>query len=555
MLRPVALALAALVLAPLLAACDSGFGGSPNDNRPPDTELSVRSTDLTETLGDRRLVSTIELAWSGTDPDGVVTAFDVRAYVVDAGLPVPGADEGWTRTSRRDSTILLPIPEGRRTADVAVQVRAVDNDGGIDETPAETVFPIINSDPTFRLTAAEAPPDTTWPVLSFAFTADDPDGVANLAGVEVALNDTLGGWTRLPADVTFVTLVAADPTATGTVDARVLAGRSAQATALTLPGLRLDADNVVFLRSVDAAGAVSRVATYPGEDGTLFVRRTTSAVLLVNDLRSSTANVDTRPLGVMRAALAQSGVGSYDTWDLSQTPLVASAPQTSEALPVTADPTLRLTFALWSRIAWVSNAVTNSAVGNNLPLAAPVLGGFFDRGGRMLVQTPITAPLSGDEGQTNPAIDLLPMGGLVSFAPTSSEPRTVRTLRANAGTAVTPAGTMPGTGTPLPALATTALVTTALPYTVGPDDVVLYTMPFTAFYTNNTNGPWTGSTVVASASSDGRVALFALPLFSGAGALFGPATPGGPGVTDALATILDGLDFSSAARRPLAFRR
>lgn len=549
--------LTALALAPLLAACDSGFGGSPFDNRAPETELSVRSVDLREDLGDRRLVSTIELAWSGVDADGVVAAYDVRAYVVDAGLPLPGAEEGWTRTTRRDSTILLPIPEGRRTADVAVEVRAVDNDGGVDETPARTVFPIINSDPTFRLTAAEAPPDTTWPVLSFAFTADDPDGTANLAGVEVALNDTLSGWTRLPADLTFVTLVAADPTATGTVDARVLAGRTAQATALTLPGLRMDADNRVFFRAVDAAGAASRATTFPDEDGVLFVRRTTSPVLLVNDLRSSTTNVDTRPLDVMRAALAQSGTASYDTWDLSQTPLVASAPQVSEALPVTADPTLRLTFALWSRIAWVSNAVTNSAVGNNLPLAAPVLGAFFDRGGRMLVQTPITAPLSGDEGQTNPAIDLLPMNSLVSFLPTPSEPRSVRTLRANAGTVVSPASPMPGTSTPLPPLAATALVTTALPYTVGPDDVVLYTMPFTAFYTNNTSGPWGGSTVVASASSDGRVALFALPLFSGAGALFGPATPGGPGVADALAAILDGLDFSSAARsaRPVAFRR
>lgn len=553
-LRPFALATLAALALGLGAGCDSGFGGTPADNQAPETELSVRSVDLREDLGDRRLVSTVVLAWSGVDPDGVIAAFDVRATLVDDGLPLPGPEEGWTRTARRDSTILLPIPEGRRTADVAVEVRAVDNDGGVDPTPARTVFPIVNSDPTFRLTAAEAPPDSTWPVLSFAFAAFDPDGAANLAGVEIALNDTLGGWTRLPPDASFVTLVAEDPAGTGTTGARVFLGRGFQNASQTLPGLRLDAANTVYLRAVDAAGATSRTVTYPDPDGTraLFVRRVTSPVLLVNDLRTGAGTPDLRPLDVAREALARHGTTGYDTWDLSGTPLLASAPRTSEALPVTADPTLRRTLALWSRIYWVSNAVTNSSNGNNLPLAATVISTFFDGGGRLLVQTPVTLPLSGDEGQANAAIDILPMSGLVSFA------GGVRTLRAPTGTAVTPAGPVPGTGQSLPPLAATGLITTALPYTIGPDDVALYRMPFTAFFTNGTSSPWTGSEVVASIGSDGRVGLFALPLFSGAGALFGPASAGGPGAADALATMLDGLDFPTGGRLParrLASRR
>ena len=68
MIRPSAVL---LLLALGLAACDAGFDGSASDNRLPETELSVRSTDLREDLGARRLISTVDVAWSGTDPDGV----------------------------------------------------------------------------------------------------------------------------------------------------------------------------------------------------------------------------------------------------------------------------------------------------------------------------------------------------------------------------------------------------------------------------------------------------------------------------------------------------
>lgn len=540
---PFCLALGALALG-VVAGCDSGFGGDPSANVAPDTELSVRSADLREDLGNRRLLSTVVLAWSGVDPDGVVVGYDVRAYSVDAGTPVPGPEEGWTRTARRDSTILLPIPLGQRTGDVAVEVRAVDNDGAIDASPARTVFPIVNSNPAFRLTAAEAPPDSTWPVVSFAFTARDPDGAANLAGVEVALNDTTAGFARVPADATFLTLVATDPGA-AVSDARLYVGRGFQNTGVTLPGLRLDADNTIYLRAVDAAGATSPLVAYPDADagGVLYVRRVTSPVLLVNDLRVGAGATDLRPLGVARQALALHGTASVDTWDLSATPLVVSSPRTSEALPRTADPTLRQTLALWQRIYWVSNAVTNSPNGNNLPFAATVMTRFFEGGGKMLVQTPITLPLSGDEGQANAAIDVLPMQALVSFA------GGVRTLRALSGSAVTPANPVPNTGgQTLPPLVASTLITTALPYVIGPDDVPLYRLPFRAFFTDGSQADWTGSQVVASIRSDGRVGLFALPLFNNSGALFAPATPGGPGPAEALAVMLDGLTFPTTPR-------
>lgn len=520
----------AATLAAGLVACDAGFDGSPTGNAAPDTELSVRSTDLTESLDGRRLVSTVQLAWSGTDADGVVTAFEVRAYQRGAA---PAPEAGWARTVRRDSTILLPIPLGQDTANVAVEVRAVDNDGAVDETPARTVFPIRNSDPALSLSRTEVPPDTTWPVLSFAFAASDPDGELNLAGVEMALNDTTATTARLPADATFATLVADDPSAT-TTDARVFIGRGFSSSELRLPGLALDAENTVYVRAVDQAGATSDWRAYPDrddDDASLFVRRVTSPVLLVNDYRSQNGptTIGQATVQVARDALAQQGTTDYQEWDLSQTIQVPASPRFSDALPATAEPTLRRTLALWNRIVWVSNSATTAATGYNLPKAAGVLDLFFDQGGRMLVYVPITLPQGADGGASNAAIDVLPLRDLVTY------PDGARAFTAQSGTPVQAAASVPGTSRTLPPLrAARFLYNAVLPYAVGPDDVSLYEMDFTL----DTGAPWAGARTLASIRLDRRVALFTLP----SNGSFEPAGSGG-GIPEALSVLLDALDF------------
>ena len=545
MLRSAFFALLVVASGAGLVACDAGFEGSLSDNAAPETELSVRSADLREDLDGRRLVSTVEVAWSGTDSDGIVLAYDVRAYAIGDGLVTPGPEEGWGRTGRRDSTLLLPIPLGQDQADVAVEVRAVDDDGSVDPSPARTVFPILNSDPTFRLLAAEAPPDSTWPVISFAFAAADRDGEANLAAIEVSLNAPEGPFTRIAPEATFLTLVAENPGATGTTGAQLYVGRGFSNTGVVLPGLALDNDNVLYLRSVDQAGATSETVRYPGLDSdgqplaTFYVRRVTSRVLLVNDFRAAG---DAEVLAVAREALAINGTAAFDTWDLSATPQSAAAPAFSAALPSTPDPTLRQTLGLWDRIYWISNAVTNRVSGNNFPRAAGALDLFFNGGGRLLVHTPITLPQSEDDAEGNPAVDVLPLGGLVNL--TEFNPG-VRALRASTGTAVRPGVEVPGTGRMLPPLQTTRLLTSALPYETRPDDLVLYRL---SFYENNSpSDVWQGSEVVASIRADRRVALFALPLFAGPNPLFEPAPSGTEGVADALAVLLDGLDFPATS--------
>ena len=498
-----------LLLAAALAACDSSITGEAGANQPPETELAVRVTDLRETLGDGTLTSTVEVNWAGTDVDGFVASYEVRFYD-EARLGQIGAEAEWTATTRRDTTALFPIPPGQDRAAVVFEVRAIDNEGAKDPTPAQTIYPIRNSPPTFRIIAAEAPPDTTWPAFSFSWLASDPDSDADLAGIEIALNDTLN-FTRLPADVTFATFIAEDPRATGSTAAQVFLGRGFQATELSVPGLRLDAENVVYLRSVDRTDTTSVRLRYPAEETeSFFVKRVTSDILLVNDYRSSTNAVI---LPVHRAILDAYGA-AYDEWYLAEPFQTGSTIVTaySENFPANAEPTLRETLRFWSHIYWVSTNATNRSLGNNLPLAANVIDPFLDDGGRMFVNVATRLPSSPEDNLGNGALALLPIGGLVDFA-NFPDFNPQFGLSINSGAAITPQNPLPG-GVDLPPLQAARFIGGTFGYPVDAGAIPLYTAEYTAQQTSGSVVPWPGPSTVASIRSDGRVALFALPLLT-----------------------------------------
>lgn len=519
-----------------LAGCDGGVSGDPAGNLPPDTELAVRDTSLVGNVeDDDRFTSTVFVAWSGTDPDGFVVAFDLRYY--DAGA-APGPEDGWARTTRRDSLVLLPIPPESEVANVVFEVRAVDDEGAVDPTPARTVFPIRNSPPTLRLSGTLVPADTTWPVVSFGWTASDPDGPESLLGIEIALNDTTE-FVMLPPEVDFVTLVAQSPQVAGETDAEIFYGTNFIPSGLIVSGLRIGEENVLWARAVDQTETGSPMARFPAEeDASWYVRRQTSDVLLVNDYRRAE---NTRVMPFHRATLADYG-GAFDEWDLSRPFSTGNNPviATSDALPAAAAPTLRRTLALWRYIYWVSDQTTDRVQGYNFPVAASVIDLFFEGGGRIFVQVPVKLPVDPEENQNNPAINILPLGGLITIP----DSLVFNNLRIDSGSEVVPVQPVPGTGQALPRLRTTQLVTGTLPYIPG-ESVSLYEADYYATRTGGGRVDWTGPETVASMSSDRRIALFALPLLS---AISGnPLLQGADGDPDAprraIHLILEGLTF------------
>ncbi len=531
------------VLILVLAACDAGLDGDPLANQPPTTELSIADSSLVDNLGEgRRLASTVALSWTGTDPDGYVSGFELRIVGPD------GPVSDWSFTTSTDTLLLLPIPRGASTANVGVEVRAVDNENLADPSPASTIYPVRNSPPTASVDAFELPPDTTFDVFSFGFIAGDPEGDGNLARIEIALNDSTNPI-ALPPDTRYVTLLGpSDPLSNTTVSARVFAGRAFQATGIDAPGLKLDADNVFYVRSVDQTDTTSAWARYPaaGSSDTWYVKGRTSDVLLVNDFRNSAA-----PTVIdYHMDLLKEQVGDQvDLWNINLPFTTGSAGNSNRSplLGPSQEPALLQTFARWKRIYWVGSAATNSPTSNNLPFAAPALNLFFDGGGTMMVHVPVTLPQSADlaDNADNPALFLLPIAELVPL------PDSLRSLSISSGASITPVNTVPGTNVALPPLEAQQFYISTLPYLgSGGRTVPLYRGDWTyRVRVGRGSGPWTGNSDVVSmrlnANNQPIVGLWSLPLVneqSGAPLLASPS--GDPtAMRTAVLAMLESLGF------------
>jgi hypothetical protein len=485
----------------VLAACDTSISGNALENQPPSTQLSVRDTSLVGSISEQdRLASTVYVSWSGTDPDGYVVSFDIRHFQQG---DVVGPEDLWVNTTRNDTIVLLPIPRGQASANVVFEVRAIDNHGLKDPRPARTVFPIKNSPPTLALSAADLPPDTSFTVVSFGWRADDPEGEETIERIEISLNDSLN-FVSLPGDARFITLVGDTRPGDGLTEttARVYLGRSFQATNIVVPGMRLDAENTFYARSVDQTDTTSAV-----QSTEWWVRKQKSDVLVVNDFRRASGNTVLRfHTTFLRDNLA---VDEIDVWDLSL-PYATGAtviPIRSSNLPTTADPTLRQTLALFRYIYWVTSASTNAAVGNNLPFAAASMDIFFASGGRLMVHSPVTRPQNPEDNLGNPAVLLLPLSDLVTI------PDSLQRLEIPRNAFINPIGSLPGVAGELPRLRSDQFLINELPFrTEGSNIIPIYAAEYRYLTRQGQRGDWPGSSTIAAISADRRVGIFALPL-------------------------------------------
>jgi predicted small lipoprotein YifL len=147
-LGPGVLAILAVTLAAgaLLAGC--GVKGTLVPNLPPETVVFVSGP--VDTLN-----HVVHLRWFGSDPDGSVSRFDFR-WVYPAGQGPAGYDSSlWIPTTRTDSTFTLYAPTGYTMPTFVV--RAVDNQGLPDPTPARETFQFKNQPPVVHLTNLPLP--------------------------------------------------------------------------------------------------------------------------------------------------------------------------------------------------------------------------------------------------------------------------------------------------------------------------------------------------------------------------------------------------------------
>jgi hypothetical protein len=153
--------LAALLALAALAGCSGKTALRPDLS--PETTLFVQGP--VDTVN-----HVVQLFWFGSDPDGDVVGFELRFK-----NPQTPADTQWVFTTRTDSTFTLFTDQSTYIAPV-FEVRAIDDDGHRDPTPAIQDFQFSNQPPGLQFIVAPAPAETTFYSLTLRWNPIDPDG-------------------------------------------------------------------------------------------------------------------------------------------------------------------------------------------------------------------------------------------------------------------------------------------------------------------------------------------------------------------------------------------
>lgn len=352
--------IAVLFLALLLSFSGCRKGEISRDGVP-DTFISYEAINLT---GQNRLNSSVRLTWYGTDGDGYVEGYELS---LDS--------QNWTYTTTQDSVFLFDIPAGQDSADINFYVRAIDNDGNIDPSPAFLKVPLINTPPDAAFLDDRGPADTAFIAATFFWQASDPDGDNTLQSVELKIND--GDWTEIDRSQNLITFLPDTSAQSGNATAAIYYGNSTAPANVSINGMRINDTNRVYIRSIDIADAVSEVDT----SEVFFFRGKQSGIdMLWISGHNSTITAEYR-------SYLQSNNLNYDFLNFGYAQ--------GANLPVYFEPTVQLIFNQYKTafLNLPSTNFRNSVTGDEKPLIdylAPIIQNFTDNGGKYFLTTQLT---------------------------------------------------------------------------------------------------------------------------------------------------------------------
>ncbi len=171
-----------MILLAILFACSTDRTTKPNTNLPPDTHLYLFFSDTLQLPGESASMQVLH--WYGDDPDGEVAGYQYKWSF--------SCDTCWTFTTVVTDTFLVPIRVPHDT--FSFEVRAIDDDGLTDPSPAHLSFPVMNTPPSVKF-----PIDfvrnysgnvyNSFSYFSIGWTGSDPDGDATITGYDYYLAD------------------------------------------------------------------------------------------------------------------------------------------------------------------------------------------------------------------------------------------------------------------------------------------------------------------------------------------------------------------------------
>ena len=318
-----------------IISCTEDGVNNPVGNQPPNTGLFLYPDSTI-----RPQQSRLTIHWWGDDPDGLIVGYYFSWDNVN-----------WEFTPSNDSLFALQI--GANDTTYTFYISAVDNGGNgkydsritrngidygpepfidennngvydegeffydiglIDPTPAVFDFPLRNTAPTIDWSELSFLPDTSFPVMSFSWVADDIDGVESIVHINIALNDTTNSANIISLDgsVRTITLRTNDFTSPNPMMEILIEGQEGNINPELLPGLKLNDDNKFYVQAEDISGAKSSFIALPDSGESWYVKKPVSKFLIVDDYATND-----NAANFYNAMFASMGLsGKYDLYDI-----------------------------------------------------------------------------------------------------------------------------------------------------------------------------------------------------------------------------------------------
>jgi hypothetical protein len=172
--RTSGLVIFALVCLAVAQGCSKDYASNPVGNSPPETHIFI---DHADSLAAVPYYSRV-ISWYGDDSDGKVVGYETRW---------PEFDTTWTWVGEIErDTVDLPTGESG-LATWTFQVRAKDNEGAWDPTPAEVELRVKSERPWVQFMSSGTPIKETFSIATFKWKSTDPDGDETIKGYQYKL--------------------------------------------------------------------------------------------------------------------------------------------------------------------------------------------------------------------------------------------------------------------------------------------------------------------------------------------------------------------------------
>ncbi len=371
-----------LFVAFLIFSCKTSRTGDPVALYPPSTKIFLSSINLPDS---NSLSGRFRLYWSGESANGYIRGFEIASDTLACNSSAENENRlKWTFTPNTDSSFLFPIKKNETYADISFYARAIDDRYVKDPLPPCLAIPIKNARPVIELAKPYAAStrvlnDTVQSVFTLSWQATDDDGFANIDSVYIKVNQS--EWIGFSRNVSLVTIMPTDPSATDSSSIKILIGESASISKLAAAQLYMNRQNQVLVKAKD----ISKAFSINDSTNTFYLKRKTSDLLVIDSYKIASTVDGNYVKSNLDKVYAAKG---YDWYDMNK--------GADAYLPKYWNLTFLEMLKLYKKVLWYSNNATYGG-SQALELGGNAIQNYLNTGGHIfisqsLLSTDINSP-------------------------------------------------------------------------------------------------------------------------------------------------------------------